>query len=160
MNMKVINRSELAEKVAELRANKKKIVFTNGCFDILHAGHVRYLQSARNLGDVLIVGLNSDTSVAALKGSSRPINPQGDRAEVLAGLYAVDHIVIFTETTAENLIKIIKPEIYAKGGDYVVEELPEANVVQESGGKLVLIPEVQGRSSTSIIEKITSHFKG
>ncbi len=105
-------------------------------------------------GDVLVLGLNSDTSVQALKGPTRPINSQADRAEVLAGLEAVDHIVIFDEITAERVVAAVKPDIYAKGGDYLAEDLPEAKIVREYGGQVVLLPEVKGRSSSKMIERI------
>jgi D-glycero-beta-D-manno-heptose 1-phosphate adenylyltransferase len=154
MMEKLLEAGALAEHVEELKKSKKKIVFTNGCFDILHAGHVRYLQAARALGDILIVGLNSDSSVQGLKGPTRPINNEGDRAEVLAGLSAVGGIIIFSEQTAERLIELVKPDLYVKGGDYVIEEIPEARIVEKVGGKVVLIPEVPGRSSTKIISRI------
>ncbi|MEM5766987.1 MAG: D-glycero-beta-D-manno-heptose 1-phosphate adenylyltransferase [Bacillota bacterium] len=152
--MKIVERGALDALLQELRRQKKSIVFTNGCFDILHVGHVRYLQAARKLGDVLVLGLNSDTSVQALKGPTRPINSQADRAEVLAGLEAVDHIVIFDEITAERVVAAVKPDIYAKGGDYLAEDLPEAKIVREYGGQVVLLPEVKGRSSSKMIERI------
>jgi D-glycero-beta-D-manno-heptose 1-phosphate adenylyltransferase len=151
---KLLDIAALAELVEELKNTKRKITFTNGCFDIIHAGHVRYLQAARQLGDVLIVGLNSDNSVSLLKGPTRPINNQEDRAEVLAALSAVDYVIIFGEQTAEKLIRVIKPDIYVKGGDYVVANLPEAELIDKLGGEIVLIPEVQGRSSSNIINKI------
>lgn len=152
--MKIVERGALDALLQALRRQKKRIVFTNGCFDILHVGHVRYLQAARKLGDVLVLGLNSDTSVQALKGPTRPINSQADRAEVLSGLEAVDHIVIFDEITAERVVAAVKPDIYAKGGDYLAEDLPEAKIVREYGGEVVLLPEVKGRSSSKMIEKI------
>lgn len=152
--MKIIERGEISSRVNNLKAAGKTIVFTNGCFDILHAGHVRYLAAARSLGDCLIVGLNSDTSVSSLKGPTRPINHQDDRAEVLAGLAAVDYVVVFSEKTAEGIIEEISPDIYVKGGDYCVEDLPEAKIVFAYGGKIELIPEVVGRSSTNVIKKI------
>lgn len=152
--MKIIDRAALPELIMELKRQKKVIVFTNGCFDILHVGHVRYLQAAKQLGDILVLGLNSDTSVQALKGPTRPINSENDRAEVLAGLTAVDYIIIFAEITAENLIATVQPDIYVKGGDYVVDELPEAGIVRKYGGKIVLVPEVSGCSSTNVIKKI------
>ncbi|WP_371363065.1 D-beta-D-heptose 1-phosphate adenylyltransferase [Sporomusa rhizae] len=154
--MKIIARADIADIVRNIKAAGKNLVFTNGCFDILHAGHVRYLAGARALGDCLIVGLNSDKSVRGLKGPARPINGQDDRAEVLAALAAVDYVVIFEETTAENLINEIKPDIYAKGGDYTVEKLPESKIVAAHGGRIVLVPEVPGRSSSNIISKINS----
>ena len=137
-----------------MRQQARSIVFTNGCFDILHAGHVRYLAAAKSCGDVLIVGLNSDSSVSALKGPSRPINPEDDRAEVMAGLEAVDYVAIFADATAERLVELIKPDVYVKGGDYTVDQLPEARIAAAYGGKTVLIPEVPGRSSSNIIKKI------
>jgi glycerol-3-phosphate cytidylyltransferase len=152
--MKNINRTALAELVKGLKLQKKVIVFTNGCFDILHVGHVRYLQAAKQLGDVLVLGLNSDSSVQALKGPTRPINSQEDRAEVLAALEPVDYIVIFEEITAEKLIETVQPDIYVKGGDYIIDNLPEAYIVRQYGGKIVLVPEVQGRSTTNMITKI------
>ena len=154
--MKIINCDEMKNIVAQLKADDKTVVFTNGCFDILHAGHVRYLQAARELGDCLILGLNSDESVKCLKGPTRPINQQDDRAEVLAALSAIDYVVIFEESTAERLIKEIQPSLYVKGGDYNVKELPEAMIVAQYGGKTILIPEVPGKSSSHIIKKVNS----
>ncbi len=143
----------------ELRRQVKKIVFTNGCFDIIHAGHVRYLTAAKNFGDVLIIGLNTDESVRRLKGASRPINTQADRAEVLLGLKAVDHVIYFGEQTAENLIGEVKPAVYVKGGDYTLETLPEAKIVQSYGGRVELVNLVAGKSTTNVIEKILSEKK-
>lgn len=149
-----MERNELVQEVARLQAAGRRVVFTNGCFDILHAGHVRYLNAARAAGDVLVLGLNSDTSVRRLKGEFRPINGEEDRAEVLAGLAAVDYVVIFDEPTAEPLVELLKPDVYVKGGDYTVERLPEARIVDSYGGETILIPEVPGRSSTNMIKKI------
>lgn len=152
--MKIYTLEELLPILAQYKQEQKKIVFTNGCFDILHAGHVRYLRAARSLGDCLIVGLNSDSSVQALKGLSRPVNTQDDRAEVLAGLAAVDYIIVFPDATAEKLVITLQPDIYVKGGDYVVEQLPEAKHVLAYGGVIELIPEVKGRSTTATIQKM------
>lgn len=152
--MKIIDYNKIKNIVEQLKADGKTIVFTNGCFDILHVGHVRYLKAARELGDCLILGLNSDQSVRILKGSTRPINTQDDRAEVLSALSAVDYVVIFEEPTAECLINEVKPSVYVKGGDYDVKDLPEAVIVTNYGGKTVLIPEVVGKSSSNIIKKI------
>lgn len=138
----------------------KKVIFTNGCFDILHAGHVRYLNAAKALGDVLIVGLNSDESVRALKGAGRPVNPAEDRAEVLAGLRAVDQVIVFGEATAEALVGQLKPDIYVKGGDYSLDKLPEAAIVASYGGKTVLIPLVEGRSTTNVIRRLKNETEG
>ena len=150
----LIDRENAAQFCEDLRRQGKKIVFTNGCFDIIHAGHVRYLTTAKNFGDVLIIGLNTDDSVRRLKGASRPINSQADRAEVLLGLKAVDHVIYFGEQTAENLIGEVKPDIYVKGGDYTLETLPEAAIVQKFGGRVELVNLVAGRSTTNIISKI------
>ncbi len=150
----LIDRNDVEIFCDELKARGKKIVFTNGCFDILHAGHVRYLTAAKNFGDVLIVGLNTDESVRRLKGDSRPINNQFDRAEILLGLKAVDHVIFFGEQTAENLIAEVKPNIYVKGGDYTLETLPEAKIVQQFGGRVELVNLVAGHSTTNIVEKI------
>lgn len=149
----LINKSDAAPFCENLRRNKK-VVFTNGCFDIIHAGHVRYLTAAKNFGDVLIVGLNSDSSVRKLKGASRPINNQADRAEVLLALKPVDYVIIFDELTAENLIAKVKPDIYVKGGDYTLETLPEAKIVQSYGGRVEFVNLVAGKSSSNIVKKI------
>ncbi|MBQ7198025.1 MAG: D-glycero-beta-D-manno-heptose 1-phosphate adenylyltransferase, partial [Selenomonadaceae bacterium] len=133
----LIDRKKISNLRGELQG--KKIVFTNGCFDILHVGHVRYLTTAKSFGDVLIVGLNTDESVRKLKGASRPINNQDDRAEVLLGLKAVDYVIFFGEDTAENLIAELQPDIYVKGGDYTLETLPEAKIVQAYGGQIELV---------------------
>lgn len=152
----IIDRENAARFCDEQRRQGNKIVFTNGCFDIIHAGHVRYLTAAKNFGDVLIVGLNTDDSVRRLKGNSRPINTQNDRAEVLLGLKAVDHVIYFGEQTAEVLIAEVKPDVYVKGGDYTLETLPEAAIVQSYGGRVELVNLVAGHSTTNIIEKILS----
>ena len=149
----LIDRMKISEIVTSLKAKGKRIVFTNGCFDILHVGHVRYLNEAKALGDILILGLNSDSSVKSLKGSNRPINNESDRAEVLSALKAIDYVVIFDEKTAENIVGEVKPDIYAKGGDYSIDTLPEAKIVAEHGGKTVLLQLVDGKSSTNIINK-------
>ncbi|WP_371372145.1 D-glycero-beta-D-manno-heptose 1-phosphate adenylyltransferase [Sporomusa aerivorans] len=154
--MIIVKRDDISAIVSKEKAAGKTIVFTNGCFDILHAGHVRYLNGAKALGDCLIIGLNSDESVRSLKGPARPVNGQDDRAEVLAGLRAVDYVVIFHEKTAEIIVSEIKPDIYAKGGDYCIQNLPERQAVEAYGGRIVLIPEVAGRSSSNIIKKINS----
>lgn len=153
--MKFVSRDQIGEVVDKNKAVGKTLVFTNGCFDIIHAGHVRYLSEAKKLGDCLIVGLNSDRSVQELKGPTRPLNHQEDRAEVVAALAAVDYVVIFDERTAESLVNEVKPDIYVKGGDYRIQDIPEAKIVASNGGKTILIPEVPGRSSTNIIKKIT-----
>lgn len=133
----------------------KRLVFTNGVFDILHAGHVTYLAQARALGDLLIVGLNSDASAGMLgKGPDRPINPQADRATVLTALRAVDGVVVFEEQTPEALILALKPEVHVKGGDYDPEQMPETPLVRSYGGEVVILPLLAGRSTTSILNRL------
>lgn len=150
----LLPQTDIAEFCRILRAGGKKIVFTNGCFDILHAGHVRYLAKARSYGDVLVLGLNSDASVRANKGPSRPINGELDRAEVVGALAAVDAVVLFDELTAESIIAKVRPDVYVKGGDYTLETLPEAKIVQSYGGRVEFVSLVAGRSTTNVIEKI------
>lgn len=147
---------ELVRLRSELASRGQRVVLTNGCFDLLHVGHVRYLRQARALGDVLIVGLNDDASVARLKGPSRPVVGQDDRAELVASMGCVDYVVIFPEDTAEALVTALKPDIYAKGGDYGAgrKALPEAYAVEDNGGRVVLIPLVAGRSTTDIVRRI------
>ena len=150
---KMVPRKEAAALGDRLRGEGRTVVFTNGCFDILHAGHVRYLAAARRLGGCLVLGLNSDASVRRLKGPSRPVNGEADRAEVLAALAAVDYVIVFGEDTAEPLVRELRPDIYVKGGDYRVEDLPEAAAAAAYGGRTVIIPLVPGRSTTGIIER-------
>ena len=146
------------EEVATFRKDnaQKKIVFTNGCFDILHVGHKRYLQKAATLGDLLIVGVNSDTSVKRLKGPSRPVNNEQDRAEMLSAMGFIDYVVIFDEDTPYELIKKIQPDVLVKGGDYKPEEVVGRDIVEARGGKLELISFVEGKSTTNIINKISN----
>ena len=144
-----------AKAAAFLNENKgKRIVFTNGCFDIIHAGHVSYLQEARSLGEILFVGLNSDDSVKKLKGEARPIVPAGDRKFILENLKAVDFVEIFEEETPYQLIKQVRPNILVKGGDWKAENIVGHDIVQKDGGKVLSLSFQQGRSTTSIIEKI------
>lgn len=150
---KLVSHDEIEQIAKELKQQNKTIVTTNGCFDILHVGHVRYLQEAKKLGDVLIIALNSDSSVRILKGPTRPINNESDRAEVLAALSCVDYVVIFEEQTPVNLLARIKPDIHTKGGDYNPDNLPETKVILENGGKLEFIKFVEGKSTTNIINK-------
>jgi D-beta-D-heptose 7-phosphate kinase/D-beta-D-heptose 1-phosphate adenosyltransferase len=150
--LKLVEPEQLDELIQHLKTDKKKIVFTNGCFDILHAGHVSYLQKAKKLGDVLIVGLNSDESVRKLKGPTRPVNSQQDRAFVLAGLNSIDHIVVFGEDTPYELIKQVEPDLLVKGKDYENKEVVGSDIAKE----VVLIEFVQGKSTTGILEKINS----
>ena len=146
---------ELASKVIEeLKREGKKVVFTNGCFDILHVGHLTYLNEAKKQGDYLVIGVNSDSSVKRLKGETRPINSEKDRAEMLSGLKAVDMTVIFEEDTPVELIESLKPSIHVKGGDYRKEDLPETEVVERNGGEVRILNFVEGKSTTNIVKKI------
>ncbi len=151
---KVIQKDKLEELLKVLRNNKKVIVATNGCFDILHVGHVRYLKKSKSFGDVLIVGLNSDKSVRSIKGEGRPINPEDDRAEVLCALESVDYVVLFDEDSPKDLLEIIKPNVYTKGADYTLKTLPEADVILRNNGWVEFIDFVEGKSTTKIIDKI------
>ncbi len=150
---KIINKKDIEKTIEKLKKENKNIVFTNGCFDILHVGHVRYLKESSKFGDVLIVGLNSDSSVKKLKGETRPINNENDRAEILCALNFVDYVIIFDEDTPEKLLDAIKPDIYTKGADYTIDTLPEAKTVLKNGGKVEFINLVQGKSTTNIIKK-------
>ncbi|MBF2048072.1 MAG: D-glycero-beta-D-manno-heptose 1-phosphate adenylyltransferase [Elainella sp. C42_A2020_010] len=150
----ILDQSDLASLVQQYRAAERQIVFTNGCFDILHPGHVAYLTQAKALGDVLIVGVNTDESVQQLKGNDRPINPLSDRLTVLAALNCVDYVVPFAELTPKNLIRIVCPHIYVKGGDYTRETLPEADLVESLGGVVRILPYVDNRSTTRLIAQI------
>ncbi len=150
----LIRRSELNELITKLKSQGKTIVTTNGCFDILHVGHVRYLAKAKSFGDVLIVALNSDKSVKSIKGENRPINNENDRAEVLSALRSVDYVALFDEDSPVDLLLQIKPDVHTKGADYTVETLPEAKAIMEAGGRIEFISFVEGKSTTSIIEKM------
>jgi rfaE bifunctional protein nucleotidyltransferase chain/domain len=156
----VVSLEEAVEIRERLRAEGKTVVLTNGHFDILHVGHVDCLQRAKALGDVLIVGLNSDASTQLLKGEKRPIVPQQERAQLLAALQCVDYVVIFEERTAERLLAALKPEVYAKGGDWAIEDLPEAKAVAEYGGRVEILPQMPSHSTTDIIETILSRYRG
>jgi rfaE bifunctional protein nucleotidyltransferase chain/domain len=151
---KILDRREAIE-VRNLHPGKT-IVFTNGCFDILHAGHVRYLAAAKQLGDILVVGLNGDASVRELKGEGRPLNRQEDRAEVIAALGAVDYVVIFDEKRVDTLLREVRPRVYAKGGDYSRNSLDPVEVaaLKEIGAKIEILPLVPGKSTSKIIEAI------
>ena len=150
--------AELTKIVEVLRKQNNKIVFTNGCFDIIHIGHIRYLQKAKSLGDILIVGVNNDVSVLKLKGAPRPIVPENERAEIIAALGCVDFVVIFPELTPENLIRIIKPNIHVKGGDWKIEQILEADLVRSYNGDVVIVDEVKEYSSTKLLEKIIKRY--
>jgi len=151
--------SELTGLRQSLAKRGKKLVFTNGCFDLLHLGHVRYLEAAKKLGDCLVVGVNSDDSVRRLKGAGRPMISEGERAELVAALESVDFVVIFDSVTAEGIVAELQPHIYVKGGDYGDEKpLPEAKIVESYGGQVTIVPYLHGYSSTQLIEKIALHY--
>ena len=151
---KVIPLKTLMVELEKHRAAGRKVVFTNGCFDILHPGHILYMEQARNCGDLLVVGLNTDDSVRRLKGPARPLNPQEDRAIQLAGLASVDYVTYFDEDTPIDLIKAVKPDVLVKGGDWTIENIVGADFVMACGGQVHSLPFHQGYSTTSLIEKI------
>ncbi|WP_041424412.1 D-glycero-beta-D-manno-heptose 1-phosphate adenylyltransferase [Thermobaculum terrenum] len=156
MEQRVLSQQDIVRLVDAVRKQGKSIGFTNGCFDILHVGHVRYLCAAKSMVDVLIVGVNSDESVRALKGPQRPVIPDIFRAEVLSALRCVDYVTIFSDRTAERIVEAIRPDIYFKGGDYTpdVNSLPESAIVREYGGKVVILPYQEGFSTTRILGTI------
>jgi len=154
---KIIAWNKLPGWRAGVRAAGKKLVVTNGCFDILHLGHVAYLENARNFGAALLVGVNSDAATRQLKGAGRPVNSENDRAAVLAALESVDGVCIFADTAATKFLAAAQPDIYVKGGDYTLETLnqDERRAVESAGGKIILVPLVPGKSTTSLLEKIS-----
>jgi len=152
---KVRAREEIAPLLPALRAQRGKIVFTNGVFDLLHVGHVRYLEFARSLGGVLIVGINSDGSASALaKGNNRPLVPDAERAEIVAALASVDFVCVFDELRPDATLRALRPDIHVKGAAYSVADLPEAATVAEIGGEIVLAPQIEGRSTTALLRRI------
>lgn len=153
---KILTTSALSAALRARRARNERIVFTNGCFDLLHVGHTRYLQDAKKLGDCLIVGLNSDASVRAIKPSGRPLVPQAQRAEVLAALACVDHVVIFDEPDPRSLIAAVQPDVLVKGGDWPIEQIVGREIVQARGGTVVTIPVVPDVSTTTLLQRIQS----
>ena len=154
MSGKILSIDELREERARLRAAGQRLVFTNGCFDILHVGHVRYLAAARALGDVLLVAINSDRSVRELKGAGRPVMNESERAEMLAALAAVDYVTVFDENSPRTLITEVLPDILVKGGDYQLDEIHGREEVEAAGGRVLSLPFVEGASTTSIIERL------
>ena len=159
LNPKIYHRSELASVLQQLKTEGKTVVTTNGCFDVLHLGHLRYLQAARQLGDMLVVAVNSDSSVRQLKGENRPLVPEAERAEMLAGLECVDYVVIFPELTPIDLLSELKPSIHVKGGDYQLDQLIERDVVEANGGKVVVGLNVPGKSTTNLIQVICERYR-
>lgn len=152
IEQKIVSRTFFVENAVKL--HQQKIVFTNGCFDVLHFGHVHYLLQAKELGDVLVVGLNSDDSVRRLKGPSRPINGEKERAFVLAAVACVDYVVVFEEDTPKELIETVRPDVLVKGGDYALDQIVGADFVTRNGGSVTTLPFVEGFSSTRIIEQL------
>lgn len=153
---KVIQQSQLSSLCESLKRSGKRIVTTNGCFDLLHWGHLQYLEKARELGDILICAVNSDSSVKKLKGPTRPIHSEVIRAKQLAALESVDYVVIFEEDAPQQILELIKPTLHVKGGDYRPEDLPERTVVEKNGGKVRCLPVAPGFSTTSLIENLKS----
>ena len=151
---RVLSRSRAVELVAELRRSGKTVVFTNGVFDLLHPGHVRYLATARSLGDALIVGVNADASVRRNKGPSRPVTSEGERAEVLAALASVDAVVIFPEDTPAEIVRALQPDILVKGADWPADQIVGRDTVEARGGRVVLVPLEAGHSTTTIVERV------
>jgi len=152
---RIIDRSEMITAVETARSQGKRIVFANGCFDVLHAGHVRYLEAARALGDILIVAVNSDEQAGRLKGAGRPLLPQDQRAEIVAALDAVDLVTIFDEPTVTELLLALKPDIHAKGTDYTEETVPEHDVVRSFGGQVAIVGDSKNHSSSEMIERVS-----
>ncbi len=159
MRDKIKTIPELTPLLAILRAAGKRTVFTNGCFDLIHPGHTRYLTTARSLGDILIVAINSDASFRQIKGEKRPINSQADRAETLAALESVDFITIFNEPDPYKVITALQPDVLVKGGDWPIEKIIGRDIVEARGGRVVNVPFVEGASTTGIIEKILKTYK-
>jgi D-beta-D-heptose 7-phosphate kinase/D-beta-D-heptose 1-phosphate adenosyltransferase len=156
---KITPRNELKATVDRLKREGKKVVFTNGCFDILHAGHTRYLREARKLGDALILALNSDGSVRSIKGPMRPIVPEAERAEVVASLDSVDYVTVFEELTPLELIEYLQPDVIVKGGDWAEKDIVGAEAVRKWGGRVAIMPVIEGASTTNIIDKVLQVYR-
>lgn len=155
LEQKIISSERLPQLIKQLKDQGKRIISTNGCFDILHLGHINYLNEARHLGDILFVGINSDLSVKRLKGQNRPINNEKIRALQLSALEAVDYVTVFTEDNPELLLRVIQPSIHVKGGDYNPNQLPEKSIVEANGGKVVCLSMTEGFSTTELIKKLS-----
>ncbi|HET6980127.1 MAG TPA: adenylyltransferase/cytidyltransferase family protein [Pyrinomonadaceae bacterium] len=152
--MRVLTRAELVKRVAAAKQSGARVVFANGCFDVLHVGHIRYLAGARALGDLLIVGVNSDEQVAIQKGAGRPVLPATERAEIVAALESVDYVTIFAEPTVEQLLLALKPDVHAKGTDYTTETVPERDVVRSYGGQVAIVGDPKDHSTSAIIARL------
>jgi rfaE bifunctional protein nucleotidyltransferase chain/domain len=158
MREKIKSLPELKEIVAQRRSSGQKVVFANGCFDLLHAGHTRYLEAAKRLGDVLIVAVNGDKCVAALKGAGRPLQPEADRAEILASLECVDYVLLFDAPTVDGILSELRPDVHAKGTDYTEETVPERKTVLGYGGRVVIAGDAKDHSTKDLIQTILSKF--
>ncbi len=156
---RILSRDELLKTAVKLKAEGKTLVFTNGCFDLLHPGHIRYLEKARALGDALIVGLNSDRSVKQMKGPTRPIFPEAERAEILAALESVDYVTVFDEATPQELIASLAPHVLVKGGDWDANEIVGRKEVEAAGGRVVSIEHHAGHSTSDLVETITKNYR-
>ena len=154
MRSTILTREELLQRVASAKASGARIVFANGCFDVLHVGHVRYLTGAKELGDVLVVGINSDEQVAVQKGEGRPVLPATERAEIIAALASVDYVTIFEEPTVEELLLALKPDVHAKGTDYTTETVPERDVVRSYGGRVAIVGDPKDHSTSAILTRL------
>ncbi len=150
----ILNQEELQDRIAVARESGARIVLANGCFDVLHVGHVRYLAGARELGDILVVGINSDEQVAIQKGPGRPVLPAAERAEIVAALESVTYVTIFDEPTVEQLLLTLKPDVHAKGTDYTTESVPERDVVRSYGGQVAIVGDPKDHSTTEIIARV------
>ena len=159
MKQKIKERKKLTRIIRNLKAKGKRIVFTNGCFDLLHIGHVRYLEKARALGDILVVGVNSDSSVRKIKGPKRPVLPEEERTEILSGLGCVDYVTIFDELDPLKLITSLQPNVLVKGGDWTKEQIVGGEVVEKSGGEVVIIPFIREVSTSNLIETILKRYE-
>ena len=155
---KIYPSAQLTEILKDAKTKGKTVVTTNGCFDVLHLGHLRYLQAAREVGDLLVVCVNSDSSVRALKGENRPLVPENERTELLAGLECVDYITVFSELDAKTVLSQLKPDIHIKGGDYKIDEVIEREVVEANGGKVMVGLNIPGKSTTNLIKTIREKF--
>jgi D-beta-D-heptose 7-phosphate kinase/D-beta-D-heptose 1-phosphate adenosyltransferase len=160
MSAKIVSTGELCAERARLRVAGRRLVFTNGCFDVLHVGHVRYLTRARALGDALVVAINSDRTVRELKGTNRPVMNEGERAEMLAALRMVDYVTIFDDVSPRSLISEVLPDVLVKGGDWALEEIHGREEVEAAGGRVVSLPYIEGASTTGIIERIKEGMNG
>lgn len=150
----ILDRDELVQRIASARASSARIVLANGCFDVLHVGHVRYLQGARELGDILVVGINSDEQVAIQKGAGRPVQTATERAEIVAALESVSYVTIFDEPTVEQLLLTLKPDVHAKGTDYTTESVPERDVVRSYGGEVAIVGDPKDHSTSAIVARL------